>query len=170
MLSTTSTLRPSILRDTLRVTLRLWLFNKAHTAEQWSLSFGHSSEGSEAIIWLGSIEINGGSGGGGWSIKTSSSCSPVKRFRSKLSTGTLHQCYTLWTTSHPTVKLCTAVSEWVVERGIPSPFDSCSRDYSDHWFSNLRKGGHMPLVPCTGSSTGASQQGWWHTTLSGLQR
>ncbi len=164
-----STLSPSILRVTL--TLRLWLFNKAHTDEQWSLSLGHSSEGSEAIIWLGSIEIIGGSGGGGWSIKTSSSCSPVKRFRSKLSTGTLHQHYnyTLWTTSHPTVKLCTAVSEWVVERGISSPFDSCSRDYSDHWFSNLRKGGHMPLVPCTGSTTGASQQGWWHTTFSDLQ-
>ena len=72
---------------------------------------------------LGSIEINGrsgggsgsgsgGSGGGGWSIKTrsSSSCSPVKRFRSKLSTGTLHQRYTLQTTSHPIVKLCTAVN------------------------------------------------------------
>ncbi len=56
---------------------------------------------------LGSIEINGGSGGSsasgsggggdGWSIKTrsSSSYSPVKRFRSKLSTGTLHQRYTL---------------------------------------------------------------------------
>ncbi len=39
-----------------------------------------------AIIVLGSIEINGGGSGGsgcGWSIKTrsSSSCSPVKRFR-----------------------------------------------------------------------------------------
>ena len=50
---------------------------------------------------LGSIEINGGSGGSGsgggdWSIyRSSSSCSPGKRFRPKLSTGTLHQHKTL---------------------------------------------------------------------------